>query len=227
MNATDVHNKSTKDRAIQVKKSRKDKNRSNVNRVNQRFNSDNSNKNLKKTNEDGHKVKALNDFNDIIESLETTLESLPSKVLHHPAKDLASLALSAAIATKHSNETLTRLQSPSSVPNSTRINFTIQGTKKMTKNIEFQEIKKATEIKVKAFELYLKSQVILAQQVEVSECIFHFHKTLLHNILQLCNCCVRFYKTLYKSDDMINEKILSQMAVRNVFMKYEDFKTLE
>ena len=122
MNATKVHDKGSYDCAIQVKKSRKDKNRSNVSQVNQRFNSDNSNKNFKTTNEYGQKVKALNDVNNIIDLLETTLESLPSKVLHHPAKDLASLALSAAIATKHSKETLTRLLSPSTVPNSTRIN---------------------------------------------------------------------------------------------------------
>ena len=149
MNATKLPIQVNQDSAMLVKRSRKEKNMSNVNRINQRFNSNNSNQNFKNSNEDGQKVKAMNDFNSIIESLESTLASLPSKVLHHPAKDLASLTLSAAIATKHAQETLSRLQSSSNLPNSTRINFEIQGSKKIVKKQEFKELKKDTEIKIK------------------------------------------------------------------------------
>ena len=129
MNATNLHNSSSSvKRAFQ--KSRKEKMKYNSNRVNQRFNMDNSTQNLKSLdNNDETKVLAKKDFETAIKSISNELESLPSKVLHHPANDLASLTLSAAITVNHACEKLSRLKTDSFIPNSARINFVIQGSK--------------------------------------------------------------------------------------------------
>ena len=139
-NTTVLHNSSgIKDSATQD--SRREKLMSNPNRVNQRFNTDNSTQNLTfLENNDGQKVKATKDFNNALEVIVPELESLPSKVLHHPAKDLASLSLSAAIAIRHSCNTLLNLKNSSYIPVSANFQFKIQGSKNVLKNKEFKVI---------------------------------------------------------------------------------------
>ena len=80
-NAIELRNSSDKDSAFQ--KCRKEKSMSNLNRVNQRFNTYNPTQNLTSLdNNDGQKIKGTKDFNAALESFLPQLESLPSKVLH-------------------------------------------------------------------------------------------------------------------------------------------------
>ena len=139
-NATALRNSSvTKDSATQI--SRKEKLMSNTNRVNQRFNTDNCTQNLTSLNDNnGQKAKATKDFNDALDLISPKLESLPSTVLYHPAKDLASLTLSAAIAIKHSRDILHNLKHTSYIPDSANFKFKIQGSKNVLKNKEFKLI---------------------------------------------------------------------------------------
>ena len=143
-NATVLHNSSDY-KGCAIKKSRTEKLKSNPNRVNQRLKTDNSTQNLKSDNKDGQKAKATKDFNTALELILPELESLPSKVLHHPAKDLASLALSSAIAVKHSCEILNNLKTDSHIPDSANFKFKIQGSKNVLKNKEFNTIASETE----------------------------------------------------------------------------------
>ena len=158
-----------------------------------------------------------------IASILPTLESLPSKVLHLPAKDLASKTLSSAIAVKHARATLSRLKIDSMLPASARINFKIQGSKKIVKKQEFKDIQILTDEKVKEFQVFLKAQIIKAQEVEFDECIATFHRTFIHNSFLLSNNLVRFYKILFQSDSKIDEKLISQIALRNLFDEIYNF----
>ena len=216
MNATALHNSSCiNDSATQD--SRKEKLRSNPNQVNQRFNTDNSTQNLTSLeNNDGQKVKATKDFNNALEIIVPELESLPSKVLHHPAKDLASLSLSAAIAIKHSCDILLNLKNSSYIPASANFQFKIQGSKNVLKNKEFKAIISETDDKVKEFNNYLKDQIIAAQECELKENIATLHRTIFHNTLHFSNICVRFFSSLSRIKSLPNDKVLSQIALRNV-----------
>ena len=83
-NATNNHhNVNKKDSAFQ--KSRKEKNKSNVNRVNQRFNGSNHKdlRTIKDYDKDGNKAKAKDDFNKIIAS---SLSRFPPKFFTSPPK---------------------------------------------------------------------------------------------------------------------------------------------
>ena len=128
----------SKESATRIKKSRREKNSWNTNRVNFRSGeARNPAQNpAKKTkvisatpSEADNKAKGLKDEIFLLDSIFPSLVSLPSKTLHHQAKDLASLVLSKAIAVKHATESLSNMTSSTSVPSSARINFKIQGTK--------------------------------------------------------------------------------------------------
>ena len=209
-NATILRNSSDY-KGCAIKKSRTEKLKSNPNRVNQRLKTDNSTQNLKSDNKDGQKAKATKDFNTALELILPELESLPSKVLHHPAKDFASLALSSAMAVKHSCEILTNLKIDSHIHDSANFKFKIQGSKNVLKNKEFIKIASETDDKVKEFKEYLKLQIIDSQAVENKECIAKLQRTVFHNTLHFCNICVRFFSSLFRINSNSNEKAISQI----------------
>ena len=153
--------------------------------------------------------------------------SLPSKTLHHQAKDLASLVLSKAIAVKHATESLSNMTSSTSVPSSARINFKIQGTKSTSSLKEFKEIQVRTSEKVKEFQDYLKYEITQALKCEVDSCHRSLQKTLIHNTLMMSNNLVRFYKILFNASLNTDEKVLSEIAVNNVFDEFTEFARVE
>ena len=225
MDATDLKNTMTaSDSATRTKKSRKEKISSNVNRVNHRFSMKNSEPSSLETsimNNEENKGKADEDLEFVLNSLQPYLESLPSKASSFPARDLASLSLSAAIAAKHARDTHSRLNASTSIPSSARIGFTINGSKKMHSNEEFKAIAQGTAKKVNEFQLFLKSQIILAQGVELDVCVKTFQRIIVHNALQLSNNLIRYYKTKFiphfASSKQTDEKLLSQIALSNYF----------
>ena len=138
-------------------------------------------------------MNASKDFKFVLNSLSAKLESLPSKASILIAKDLASLALSAAIALKHYRDTCSRLSTSNSIPGSAKRNFAIEGSKKVLNNKEFKEIVTTTAKEVEKFELYLKSQIIKAKKCELVEHISAFQHIIIHNSLMLSNNLVRYY----------------------------------
>ena len=155
MDATDLKNTMTfGDSATRTKKSRKGKISSNVNRVNHRFSMKNSEPSSLETsimNNEENKGKADVDLDFVLNSLQPYLESLFSKASSFPARDLASLSLSAAIAAKHARDTHPRLNASTSIPSSARIGFTINGSKKVYVNEAFKTITQDTAKKLKNF----------------------------------------------------------------------------
>ena len=67
---------------------------------------------------------ALKDHEELLKFLDPILESLQSKTVILPAKDLASLVLSAAVLRKNALEKLSRTMNSDKIPNSvTFVNF--------------------------------------------------------------------------------------------------------
>ena len=199
MDATNLKNTMTPDdSASRTKKSRKEKVKSNANRVNHCFNSKNSTPSSLENSivdKGENKGRTEEDLKNVLDSLQSKLVSLPSKASIFPARDLVSLALSAAITVKHARDTRSRLITSPSVPSSARIGFTINGFQKVYGNEQFKTVVQDTARKVEEFQQFLKSQIILAQNVELDVCIKSFQRIVIHNALQLSNNLIRFYKT--------------------------------
>ena len=120
MDATDLKNTmAVSDSASRTKNSRKGKIKSNVNRVNHRFNSKNSEPSSLENsimNSEENKGKTDKDLEFILNSLQSNLESL---------------TLSAAIAVKHARDTRFRLSASPSIPSLARISFAINRLQKV------------------------------------------------------------------------------------------------
>ena len=223
--ATELNNTMTpRDSASQTKKSRQGKISSSVNRMNHRFNPKNSNiSNLENSiiNKEEKQGRTKEDFKFVLDSLQSNLESLPSKASVYPARDLTSLTLSAAIAVKHARDTRSRLITSPSIPSSARIGFSINGSKKVYANEEFKTLMQDTVKKVKEFEQFFKLQIIKAQDIELDICIRAFQRIVIHNTLQLSNNLIRYFKTKsiphFASSDQNDERLLSQIALSNYF----------
>ena len=207
--------------AIQAKLARKEGIKANQHRVNWRANSEETS--VSKNDRQSTLSTAYKEHKDILLFLEPFLASLPSTTFQLPAKDLASLALSAAVLHKNANKKLLRTSTMSSFPSSTRFKFELKASQKLKKKEEFKTLSDETASKVIEFQKYLHGAIIEAQKLEVTESKVHLQKTTIHNSLLLSNHLVRFYRTLYaatkfsdSSPDSV-ENILSQDAVRTTF----------
>ena len=130
-----MNNKTTKNKnytngpnniiAIQIKLARKENIKANPHNVNCHFNlteeASFSSNDRKST-----LSKAYTGRKDILMFLEPSLVSLPSTISQLPAKDLASLALSAAVLYKNATEKLICLSTMKAFLSSTRFNFELK-----------------------------------------------------------------------------------------------------
>ena len=213
--------------ASNAKSARKENIRANVNRVGWRQKSDNPTDGSPNNNV----YNALKEHEEFLQFLDPILESLQSKTVTLPAKDLASLVLSAAVLRKNATEKLSRTINSDKIPNSARSDFKLESSQKIRKTKEFKSLAEATAKKVSQFQFYLRYQIIKAQKMEHEASISQLQKTTIHYALLLSNHLVRFYKTLYGKSLFVNspqvssEKILAQNAVRTIFKgDLNDFK---
>ena len=214
-------NGSSDSSAIQAKLARKEGIKANQHRVNWRANSEETS--VSSNDRQSTLSTAYKEHKDILVFLEPFLASLPSSTFQLPAKDFASLALSAAVLYKNANEKLIRTSNMSSFPSSTRFKFELKASQKLKKKEEFKSLSEDTATKVLQFQTFLRGAIIETQKLEVAESKVNLQKTIIHNALLLNNHLVRFYKTLYAdtrfpdSAPNSDENILSQDAVRTTF----------
>ena len=125
--------------ASSAKSARKENINANENRVNWRLKpeSDGSPKN-------NIVNQALKDHEELLKFLDPILESLQSTAVTLPAKDLASLVLSAAVLRKNALEKLSRTMNSDQIPNSVPSNFKLEGSKKIVKSSDFKTLKEET-----------------------------------------------------------------------------------
>ena len=78
------------------------------------------------------------------------------KTVTLPAKDLASLVLSAAVLQKNTLEKLSWMINFDNIPNYIPSDFKLEVSKKIAKSSEFKTLKEETAKKVTEFQIYLK-----------------------------------------------------------------------
>ena len=81
---------------------------------------------------------ALKEHEDLFHFLDPIYESLHSKTVTLPAKDLTSLVLSVAVLRKNAVEKLNRTINSNRSPNSARFDFKLDSSQKIKKTKEFR-----------------------------------------------------------------------------------------
>ena len=153
--------------AFQVKLARKENIKANPHRVNWRANSEETS--VSSNDHQSTLSTAYKEHKDILVFLEPFLASLPSSTFQLPAKDFASLALSAAVLYKNANEKLIRTSNMSSFPSSTRFKFELKASQKLKKKEEYKLLSNETAFKIIPFQKYLHGAIIETQKLEVTE----------------------------------------------------------
>ena len=113
--------------ASNAKSARKENVKANANRVGWRQKSDTTTDKSK----DNIVNKALKEHEDLLHFLDPILESLHSKTVTLPAKDLASLVLSATVLRKNALEKLSRTIKSDRSPNSAHFDFKLDSSQKI------------------------------------------------------------------------------------------------
>ena len=162
--------------ATAAKIARKENVKSNANRVSWRQKSDNPKSDGSIPTPNNNVNFALNEHEDLLQFLNPILESLQSKTAILPAKDLASLVLSAAVQRKNALEKLLRTSDSEHIPDSARHDFKLAGSKKIAKSKEFKKLAEETAKQVEKYQVYLKDQILAAQRLELEASIAQLQK---------------------------------------------------
>ena len=129
-----------------------------------------------------------------INCINSYLASLPGKSLITPAKYLASSTLSTSIELKHHQEVLKNISPTTSIPSSARIKFKLDSTKSNTSMPKFEEPKIKISVKVEEFRLFMKSQIMSAQEIEYTESWKKVQKEVLLRTLEFCSYLIDYFK---------------------------------